>query len=249
MGVTPLQGAAPAARGAPRRKPAAAGVRYSRAVADAICAAVAAGESQVALCARPGMPSRPTLRLWTQKHPEFAEAFARARAEGGVAQANGRASSYNEAQAGEIYARLCEGESLSSICEDPAMPAFSTVYAWRRRHADFEAMLRTAREVQAERFCDLGWEIAQGVTPKTAKAVAVQLGQLRWTAAVLAPKRYGRLKPLDADVPRPVTTVLIRTFRAEPGPDGTMRVVSYAPDPETGEVVREMRPPPARGES
>jgi hypothetical protein len=228
MDITPSRGAAEAA-------PA---VRFSTELAEQLCARVAAGDSQLAICAEPGMPCRSTLWGWTTAHPAFGEAFRRARVAGGVAQANGRASTFSEAAAAEIFARLCEGEPLSRICDDPAMPAFSTVYEWRRRHAAFDQQMRTAREVQAERFCDLGWEIAQGITPNTAKAVAVKLGQLRWTAAVLSPKRYGRLKALDADVPPPVQTILLRTFGAEKGPDGKLRVVSYVPDPETGRVAR-----------
>jgi hypothetical protein len=240
MDETPSPGAGEAASGAGACAGPAPAVPFSEAVAAALCARVAAGESQLSICAEPGMPCRSTLWRWTKQHAEFAEAFWRARVAGGVAQANGPGSSYNEAAAAEIYARLCEGESLTRICADAAMPAMSTVFAWRRRHAAFDAAMRTAREVQAERFCDLGWEIAQAVTPETAKATAVKLGQLRWTAAVLSPKRYGRLKPLDADVPPPVTTFLVRTFGAEKGADGTLRVVSYAPDPETGRVVREV---------
>jgi hypothetical protein len=236
MDMTPSPGAAAAAPGDDAC--AAPPVRFSAALADELCARVAAGESQLAICAAPGMPCRSTLWAWTKAHPEFGEAFWRARVAGGVGQANGPACGYNEAAAAEIFARLCEGESLVSVCADPAMPAMSTVHAWRRRRPAFDDAIRLAREVQAERFCDLGWEIAQGITPKTAKAVQVKLGQLRWTAAVLAPKRYGRLKALDADVPPAVQTVLLRTYGAEKGPDGKLRVVSYVPDPETGRVVR-----------
>lgn len=241
MDISPYPGAAQAASGDDACARPAQPVQFSDEVARALCARVAAGEAQVAICAEPGMPARGTLWRWTQEHPEFADAFRRARVAGGVAQANGRPCGFTEAVAAEIYARLCEGESLSHLCEDPAMPALSTVHAWRRRFPAFDEAMRLAREVQAERFCDLGWEIAKKVTPETAKATAVKLGQLRWTAAVLAPKRYGKLKPLDADVPAPVQTVLLRTFKAEAGPDGKLRVVSYVPNPETGRVEREVR--------
>jgi hypothetical protein len=32
--------------------------------------------------------------------------------------------------------------------------------------------------------------------------------------------------------------VAFKTFKAEPGPDGRMRVVSYIPNPETGQMER-----------
>jgi len=247
MDMTPYPGAAEAAPDDDACAEAAAGpaepVRFSDEIAERLCARVAAGEAQLAICAEAGMPSRATLWRWTFEHPAFGEAFRRARVAGGVAQANGRPCGYAEAVAAEIYARLCEGESLTSICDDAAMPALSTVHAWRRRFQAFDEAIRTAREVQAERFCDMGWEIARKVTPETAKATAVKLGQLRWTAAVLSPKRFGKLKPLEADAPQAVTTVLLRTFKAERGPDGTMQVVSYVPNPETGRVEREVREP------
>lgn len=241
--MSPYPGAAAAAPDddACAAGPEAQPVRFSDEIAAVLCRRVAAGEAQVAICAEAGMPCRSTLWRWTFEHPEFGVAFRRARVAGGVSQANGRPCGYTEEAAAEIYARLCEGESLTSICEDPAMPAMSTVYGWRRRFEAFDEALRLAREVQAERFCDLGWEIARTVTPETAKATAVKLGQLRWTAAVLAPKRYGKLKPLEPDVPAPVTTVLLRTFKAERGEDGTMKVVSYTPNPETGRVERTVK--------
>jgi hypothetical protein len=100
---------------------------------------------------------------------------------------------------GDLFRRLCEGESLVAICADPAMPCFSTVYYWRRQFPEFAETMRVAREIQAERFCDLGWAIASGVTPEAAYATEVKLRQLRWTAAVLAPRRYGRTKPVELD--------------------------------------------------
>lgn len=216
-------------------------VRFCDEIAERLCARVAAGEAQVAICAEAGMPARATLWRWTFEHPEFGEAFRRARVAGGVAQANGRPCGFTEEVAAEVYARLCEGESMTSICDDPAMPAMSTVHAWRRRFDRFDEAIRLAREVQAKRFCELGWEIARKVTPETAKATAVKLGQLRWTAAVLSPKRYGKLKAVEPEGAAEVTTVLLRTFKAERGPDGAMQVVSYVPNPETGRVEREVR--------
>ncbi|HEV2531260.1 hypothetical protein, partial [Phenylobacterium sp.] len=182
-----------------RRKPARAPAAFSEALAQTLCARVAAGESQVAICAEPGMPSRATLWRWVASKPAFAEAFWAARVAGGVGQSNGRASTFCEATAAEVFRRLCEGESATSICADPAMPAFSTLYYWRRQFPDFAEAMRVAREIQAERFCDQGWEIAQATTAESARADRVKLAQLRWTAAVLAPKRFGRLKPQEPD--------------------------------------------------
>lgn len=182
-----------------RRKPARAATAFSEQLAATLCARVAAGESQLSICAEPGMPSRATLWRWVATRPAFAEAFWTARVAGGVAQANGRPSSFCQATADEVFRRMCEGEAITSICADPAMPAFSTVYYWRRQQPGFAEAMRVAREIQGERFCDLGWEIAKQITPESARADRVKLAQLRWTAAILAPKRFGRLKPVELD--------------------------------------------------
>jgi hypothetical protein len=129
---------------------------------------------------------------------------------------------------------MCAGEGVKRICEDPAMPSFSTVYYWRKHFAEFREAMRVAREVQAERFCDLGWEIAEAVTPQTAQATRVKLAQLRWTAAVLCPRSYGRMKPAEAPAPQREQTILFRHFKIETHPEtGQSRVVGYTPDPET----------------
>jgi hypothetical protein len=182
-----------------RRKPARAAVAFSEALAEILCARVAAGESQLSICAEPGMPSRATLWRWVKTRPAFAEAFWIARVAGGVEQSGGPPSSFCQATADEVFRRLCEGESLTAICADPAMPAFSTLYYWRRRKPAFAEAMRVAREIQAERYCDKGWEIAQAITPESARADRVKLAHLRWTAAILAPKRFGRLKPVELD--------------------------------------------------
>lgn len=174
-------------------------VRFSAAAGRAICRRVASGESLVSICKTPGMPTHGTVARWAGELPKFGRALARARSAAGWVSPTSAGPAYDEAQAVEIYARLCDGESMKSICADPRMPGHSTVYRWRERFPEFAASIRAAREVQAERFCDLGWEIASAVTPETAYAAHVTLAQLRWTAAALGPKRFGRLKPMAAE--------------------------------------------------
>lgn len=177
-----------------RRRPRKPYVKFSAELARVIARRVALGEPVVAICAEPGMPTHGTVSKWARERGRFARSLRRAKEAAGWTTGMHPGPKYCEAQAVEIYARLCEGESLKSICLDPAMPGHSTVYRWRERFPEFAAMLRAAREVQAERFCDAGWEIASAVTPQTAYAAHVQLAHLRWTAGVLSPKRFGRFK-------------------------------------------------------
>jgi len=60
----------------------------------------------------------------------------------------------------------------------------------------------------------------------------VRLGQLRWTASVLAPRTFGRLKAMEPPAPPKTTDVLFRHFKTETHPEtGQRRVVGYTPDP------------------
>lgn len=53
---------------------------FSQAIANAICARLAEGESLRAVCRDPGMPSMGAFLLWVSQRPELAEQYARARA-------------------------------------------------------------------------------------------------------------------------------------------------------------------------
>jgi len=220
-------------------------VRFSHEVAQRICKRIASGETMRAICADADMPHRSTVRLWAKEMPKFGEDLTRARAASGwVSPQGGRPPSYCEVTAQEIFARLCEGETLSSICADPAMPSMGVVWNWRKRYPAFAEAVLLARQIQGERLSDQGWEIAQAVTPGDAYATHVKLLQLRWMAGCLAPQRFGRLKPLEAVVVEETApeehVIAYRHFKVEERrADGACRVVAFRPDPETGRLVRE----------
>jgi len=226
-------------------------VTFSKLLGRAICLRVAAGETVQAICREDGMPSRGTVTAWAKAHREFGRALARAKTLGGWdhERGGGRRSSYCEATAMEIFARLSLGEPMTRICADPGMPSQSTVALWRARHPEFAERMARARQVQAERFCDLGWEIASAVTPADAYATQVKLAHLRWTAGVLSPARFGKLKavtPEDVDIgdgargepAKQVVTFRVKHFEVETQADGSKMVVAYVRDDETGRLVR-----------
>lgn len=243
---------AAAAAEAPSRRRGRTGVRFSAELGRAICRRVAAGETIQRICSDEGMPNRGTVTAWAKAHGRFGRALARAQTLGGWdhERGGGRRSSYCEATAMEIFARLSLGEPMTTICRDPTMPSQSTVALWRARYPEFAERVARARGVQAEQFCDLGWEIASAVTPATAYATEVKLRQLRWTAAGLAPARFGRHRPVEAETTLereaaspaqqagPVVWT-VRHFKVEPQPDGTRKVVAYLRDSRTGELRRE----------
>ena len=119
----------------------------------------------------------------------------------------GRPSLYTESLAAEICRRLAEGETLRSVCRDPAMPDKATVLRWLGDEAKtgFRDQYAHARDMQADALFDEALEIADDVsgdwsTDKDGKKVLdhehVQRSRLRvdtrkWAAGKLAPKRYG----------------------------------------------------------
>jgi len=218
-------------------------VQFSARLARAICLRVAAGETQRAICADPAMPSQATLTRWARDRPAFAKIFARAKAFGNRT-ALGRPSTYCPAVAHEIVTRVSEGETLTAIGTDPAMPSMGTIFYWRKANADFAEALRLAREAVAERFSDLGWQMAMEATPETAHLTRVRLGQLRWNAAILSPRTHGRQKPAQPLEPPEVHTFLFRHFKLETHPEtGQLRVVSYIPDPDRMQPMRDREGP------
>ncbi|HEY8616710.1 hypothetical protein [Phenylobacterium sp.] len=230
--------------------PGRAHVRWSEAVGAEICRRLRDGELLRHICEEPGMPSDTAVRKWARARPGFDRALKAARRagwrpEGRLPRGGGRdgpAFGYCPEIGDEVFERLCEGESLTRIAEDPTLPSLSTFYYWMKRIPEFNAAVVEARRIQADRFCDLGWDLAEGASPETAYLTDVRLKQLRWMAGVRSPKVY-RIKPTEGELARETTTFLIRHFKGEPDPvTGELRVVAYCPNPETGQMEREDTP-------
>jgi len=227
-------------------------VHWSAELGAAICERVAAGELLYAVCREAGMPTPQSVARWAKERPEFGEELRLARVCGGrPAQGGGGVWTYCKETADEVFDRLCEGESLTAIGRDPTMPSLSTLFYWRKRFAEFEGAVQVAMRIRAERFCDLGWELAMEATPETAYLTHVRLAQLRWTAGVMAPRHF-RTKLAEPEKQPEVRTILFRHFQREEDPvTGEVKVVAYCPNPETGRMEREdtpgWRPPPGCG--
>lgn len=192
-------------------------VRFSAPVARAIVRRAARGEPVRAICADADMPSPGTVRTWARTLPAFGRALALAR-EAAAADAD-EAPGFCAETATEIFARLCEGEGLRRICEDPRMPGKSTVYRWRARVPKFDKAVRLARDIWAESVCEESLEAARAVTPETAFATKVRLEHERWMVRALAPLRFAPVRALDADDVDGgrEMTVIVRKFTDPPG--------------------------------
>ena len=124
----------------------------------------------------------------------------------------GRPSVYSDKLANDICIRIALGESLRRICMEDKMPAQSSVYEWLLRHADFAEKYARARELQAETQFDELTDIVDQppelnhVVDKNGELVEVKFDSSyvawmklrvdtrKWTAARMAPKKYGEQK-------------------------------------------------------
>ncbi|HEX3364729.1 hypothetical protein [Phenylobacterium sp.] len=200
---------------------------YDEGLAQRVLDRIAEGAMLRDLWRDPSLPTRGDLRRWRHADPAFD-----ARVREAVNRARGRRmTSYDEAVAETICVRLIEGESPRGICLDPAMPSLMTAYEWRRTQPAFDHALAVARELQADRLGEQGWEIARSITPQTARAAATQLTQLRWWAGKLSPKKYGRHKPVDPTASgRRVQHVYVKRF-TDAGESGNEATPPKPPPP------------------
>ena len=133
----------------------------------------------------------------------------------------GRPTNFDQDKANAICARLASGETLARICNDPDMPAQSTVYSWLRQNEAFLEAYSRAREDQADKFAE---DIA---TLHERHGDNPNLGQLEfkaksWLAAKLRPSRYSDRQQVElsgtitlADVQRDAAAIL--ASRVKPG--------------------------------
>jgi len=124
----------------------------------------------------------------------------------------GRPSIYTEELANDICTRLGLGESLRKICLSEDMPSLSSVMSWLTTKPVFLEQYTRAREIQAETQFDELIDIVDQhpdlsyVTGKNGEQIEVKFDSSyvawmklrvdtrKWTAARMAPKKYGEQK-------------------------------------------------------
>jgi len=140
----------------------------------------------------------------------------------------GRPSVYSDKVADDICIRIALGESLRKICMEENMPAQSSVYEWLLRYSDFSEKYTRARELQAETQFDELTDIVDQhpelahVTDKNGELVEVKFDSSyvawmklrvdtrKWTAARMAPKKYGDHKAPEQKEDQTVIDVSVR---------------------------------------
>lgn len=134
----------------------------------------------------------------------------------------GRPSIYSQDLTDRICIRLSLGESVRSICKDPAMPSQALIYQWLYRHPNFLEQYTRAREEQAETHADQIVDIADEtpalleVKDKEGNIVDIKLDSAyiawqkqridsrKWNASKQRPKKYGDRVTHSGDDDSPV---------------------------------------------
>ena len=142
----------------------------------------------------------------------------------------GRPSLYSEALAIKICTRLGLGESLRKICLDDDMPSMASVMTWLTTKADFLEQYTRAREIQAETQFDEMIDIVDQhpdlarVVDKDGALVEVKfdssyvqwmklrIDTRKWTAARMAPKKYGEHKQAEEQTDPTVIDVSVKSM-------------------------------------
>lgn len=222
------------------RAPVRAPVRYSVELGREICARIAAGESEHALAREPGMPCRRTFRDWALRDPMFAGRLMRAKLMARdaalrrdreveaakvwrrglrrkVDRRGGQATTYSEAMAEAVCARVAAGESVVAIGADPAMPCAGTIFRWLRQQDGFREMYEDAKAAGADLLFDAALEIAMEATEATVKADSLRVATLKWWIAMVNPRKYGPPRLAPGPEEEPEVIVEVRKFCE--GPD------------------------------
>lgn len=128
----------------------------------------------------------------------------------------GRPTTFTQEMADTICERIAEGFPLATMCREPGMPAWRTVYQWQEAHPEFYAAIARARVSGYDRIAAECLEIANSplegveVTEKGDGTVETKRGdmlghrklQIETRLKLLAkwdPRRYGELTRIEVD--------------------------------------------------
>ena len=93
-----------------------------------------------------------------------------------------------------IWDRLLDDVSLRQICQDPNVPARSTLFVWLRRHPEFAREYTFAKWLQWQWMVDEMVDIADGragdCNPENFRQAKQQIAALASRLSKLKPKKY-----------------------------------------------------------
>lgn len=95
----------------------------------------------------------------------------------------------------EIIRRMCEGESLRSICRTGGFPSVPTVIRWTHEDPKWAEQYARAREAQADAlFDDLADVAEKALQAESAVEVAARrlvVDTHKWRLSKIVPRKYG----------------------------------------------------------
>jgi len=116
-------------------------------------------------------------------------------------------------QKAQIIARMCEGESLRSICRTAGFPTSGAVFHWVDADTDFARQYAHAREAQADALFDDLAEVAEAaLQAETAVEVSARkliIETTKWRISKILPKKYGDKLELAGDAKNPLGITVI----------------------------------------
>jgi hypothetical protein len=95
----------------------------------------------------------------------------------------------------EICARVAKSETLTNVCRDAAMPAWTTVHDWKHADESFRQALAHAREQQADVWSD---ELVDISDAELSTREAIRRARLRMQSRLWLAEKYN---PTYADKP------------------------------------------------
>jgi hypothetical protein len=130
----------------------------------------------------------------------------------------GRPTDFTPELGDDICERICDGESLRSICSDEDMPNRATVFRWIAKHEEFRDQYAQSREAQAEVLADEimdisddgsndwmerknadGENIGWSVNGEAIQRSKLRVDSRKWVASKLLPKKYGEKLDIKHD--------------------------------------------------
>jgi hypothetical protein len=91
-----------------------------------------------------------------------------------------------------ICDQLTDGKSLRQICQDPSMPARSTIFRWLREHKAFADQYAVAKQLQIYDLCDEMLDAARirELNDEGIQRKKLKIGALKWLVTKLSAKKY-----------------------------------------------------------
>jgi transposase-like protein len=171
---------------------------------------VSAGETLTAVCAEPHMPNRASIVRWAKTDVSFADTLAEAQRRGTWRRVQG----FDEAKARAFLARFAAGESIVSICRDPAMPSRKRLSYWRLTQGEFGGELFwLIRRQKAERSRGAAYSAPRAWDEALADRILLHVGRGH---------SVRRLRRVDPTLPG--AGVIARWRRERPDFDSDLRV-------------------------